>query len=73
MELHRVRPSELSSAFELLVSNGWRERLGDLGKFESLVKASQIAEVAVLDGEGFEHSSVAMERRRASHGALRGP
>ena len=49
MEIRRVLESELLSVLELLATNGWRERIGSLEQFTALVKASQLAEVAVLD------------------------
>ena len=48
MEIRRIQPSEFSGTFELLASNGWRHRIGDLGHFSALVEASQIADVAVM-------------------------
>lgn len=51
MEIHRVQTEELSSAYELLAQNGWRERLESLERFAQLVAASQLAEVAVTSGE----------------------
>ena len=51
MDIHRIRPSELSGAFELLATSGWERRIGDQGQFASLVEASQVAEVAVVQGQ----------------------
>ena len=51
MELHRVQASELSSVHELLAANGWRERIGSVQQFASLVEASQVADVAVVEGQ----------------------
>ena len=50
MELRRIQTSELSSAHELLAANGWRERIGGVQQFSSLVEASQVADVAVIEG-----------------------
>lgn len=49
MQIHRIHPSEVSNAFELLVASGWGHRLDSLSTFASLVEASQIAEVAVME------------------------
>jgi len=49
MELRRVQASELSSVHGLLAANGWRERIGSAEQFASLVEASQIASVAVVE------------------------
>jgi hypothetical protein len=51
MELHRVQAFELSSVHELLAANGWRERIGSVQQFASLVEASQVADVAVVEGQ----------------------
>lgn len=51
LELRRIQPSELPSAHELLAANGWRERIGSVQQFSSLIEASQVADVAVLDGQ----------------------
>jgi ribosomal protein S18 acetylase RimI-like enzyme len=51
VELHRVRAAEISSAHELLAANGWHERVGSLQQFRSLVAASQVADVAVVEGQ----------------------
>ncbi len=51
MHIRRVHSSELASAYELLAQNGWRERIGSIEQFMSLIEASQIADVAVCDGE----------------------
>jgi ribosomal protein S18 acetylase RimI-like enzyme len=50
VEIRRIRPSELAAVHELLSSNGWRERLGGVERFASLIEASQVADVAVVDG-----------------------
>lgn len=51
MDIRRVQPSDFASAFELLASNGWHHRIGDLGHFSALVAASQIADVAVVEDQ----------------------
>ncbi|MBX3628047.1 MAG: GNAT family N-acetyltransferase [Rhizobacter sp.] len=51
MEIRRVQTEELSSAYELLAQNGWRDRLENLERFVQLVEASQLAEVAVTEGQ----------------------
>lgn len=50
MQVHRVQPAQLPGVHALLAENGWRERIGDLRQFALLVDASQIADVAVVDG-----------------------
>lgn len=49
MDIRRVQPSQFASVFELLASNGWRHRIGDLSQLSALVDASQIADVAVVE------------------------
>lgn len=51
MEIHRVQPSELSAAFSLLAENGWCHRVCSLEEFTALVDASQIADVAIDNGQ----------------------
>ena len=51
IEFHRIRACELSSVHELLAANGWRERLGGVEQFSSLAEASQVADVAVIEGQ----------------------
>ena len=51
MELHRIRTSELASAHRLLAENGWRARIGSIQRFSLLVEASQVADVAVVEGQ----------------------
>ena len=50
MEIRRIQAPELASAHELLAANGWRERIGSVQKFSTLVEASQVADVAVIEG-----------------------
>ena len=50
MEVRRVRPAEVASVHALLASNGWQQRVGSVERFASLVDASQVADVAVVDG-----------------------
>jgi ribosomal protein S18 acetylase RimI-like enzyme len=51
MELRRIKESEFESAYALLASNGWSKRLHSPAEFASLVSASQIANVAVVNNE----------------------
>jgi GNAT superfamily N-acetyltransferase len=51
VQLWRVRPDELEQVHLLLSANGWAHRIANVAALASLVEASQIAEVAVLDGE----------------------
>jgi ribosomal protein S18 acetylase RimI-like enzyme len=51
MELRRVSPSELEAVYELLASNGWAHRLSSKQEFAQLIQSSQLAEVALDDGE----------------------
>jgi GNAT superfamily N-acetyltransferase len=51
MELHPVTHRHLAAVHALLVANGWAGRIGDLREFAALVDASQVAVVAVVDGE----------------------
>ncbi len=48
--IRRMRPEEAQAVFELLAANGWRDRLGSVERLASLVAASQLAEVALMDG-----------------------
>lgn len=50
MDIRRIRQSEFPVAFDLLVSNGWQHRIGSLGEFAKLMEASQIADIAIIDG-----------------------
>jgi ribosomal protein S18 acetylase RimI-like enzyme len=51
MELRRIKEPELESTYALLADNGWGKRVQSLAEFASLVSASQVAHVAVVDGE----------------------
>lgn len=51
MKIHRVQPPELSVTFGLLAENGWQHRISSLEEFVALVDASQIADVAVDNGQ----------------------
>jgi GNAT superfamily N-acetyltransferase len=51
VQVRRVLPGELLQVHLLLSANGWGHRIASVGALASLVEASQIAEVAVLDGE----------------------
>ena len=48
MQFRRVRADELQAVYELLWTNGWKERIGSLESFAELIQASQVAEVAVI-------------------------
>ena len=50
VEIRRMRAQETATVFELLAANGWRDRLGSAERLAALVEASQLAEVAVIDG-----------------------
>ncbi len=50
VEIRRMRVEETAAVFELLAANGWRDRLGSVERLAALVEASQLAEVAVIDG-----------------------
>ncbi len=50
MELRRIDTSELAATYELLVTNGWQHRVESLDQFAALVSASQIADVAIVEG-----------------------
>lgn len=50
VEIRRMRAGETAAVFELLAANGWRGRLGSVERLAALVDASQLAEVAVIDG-----------------------
>jgi GNAT superfamily N-acetyltransferase len=50
MQLRRIYATELQEAHTLLAANGWKERIGSLEKFAELIEASQVAEVAILEG-----------------------
>lgn len=51
MQIHRIQSSELLATFELLASNGWRHRIAGPDEFAALVAASQVADVAIVDGQ----------------------
>lgn len=51
VQLRRVRPEELQQVHDLLSMNGWAHRIASVAALASLVEASQIAEVAVLEGQ----------------------
>ena len=56
MEIRRIQKSELPAVFELLATNGWSHRVKDLGHLTALVEASQVANVAILDGQVIDFS-----------------
>lgn len=51
MEIRPIQPDEIESARELLVVNHWGRRVADAGVFAELIKRSQIALVAIDDGQ----------------------
>lgn len=51
VQLRRIRPEELQQVHDLLSMNGWAHRIASVAALASLVEASQIAEVAVLDAQ----------------------
>lgn len=51
MHIRPIRPSEIEPARRLLAANQWGPRVADPPTFERLVARSQIALVAVVDGE----------------------
>jgi len=50
MQLRRIRVTELQEVHGLLAVNGWKDRIGSLQRFTELLEASQIAEVAIIEG-----------------------
>jgi len=51
MEIRNILPSEIEAARRLLEASGWRHRVSDPEGFRELVSSSQLALVAVVDGE----------------------
>jgi GNAT superfamily N-acetyltransferase len=51
MELRRIRPSELAATLNLLIACGWGHRVDNIEHLAALVAASQIAEVALVEGQ----------------------
>jgi GNAT superfamily N-acetyltransferase len=51
VQVRRVLPDELQQVHLLLSANGWGHRIASVAALASLVEASQVAEVAVLDGK----------------------
>jgi ribosomal protein S18 acetylase RimI-like enzyme len=51
VEVRRILPAELPAVHRLLAANGWEARLGTVEAFAALIDASQVAEVAVDEGE----------------------
>ena len=51
MHVRAIEPSEVEAARCLLVASGWDRRVSNLSEFSELVSRSQIALVAVQDGE----------------------
>lgn len=51
MSPRRVLPHEVPLVYALLQTHGWAHRLGSLAQFTQLIAASQVADVAVVDGQ----------------------
>jgi ribosomal protein S18 acetylase RimI-like enzyme len=51
MEIRAVRADETEAARRLLVASGWAQRVADADAFRALLARSQLALVAVIDGE----------------------
>ena len=51
MDIRTIRPAETEAARHLLVANGWDRRVADADDFRALLSRSQIALVAVIEGE----------------------
>ena len=51
MEVRPIQPSELEASRHLLVASGWDRRVSDADEFRELVSRSQVALVAVENGE----------------------
>ena len=51
MEIRSVQPVEVEAARQLLVASGWEHRVADAAQFQELLARSQVALVAVENGE----------------------
>ena len=51
MQIRSVLPSEIEAARQLLVESGWKHRVGSHEHFRELLSRSQVALVAVENGE----------------------
>ena len=51
MEIRAIQPSETEAARSMLVANGWDRRVSDAEEFRILLLRSQLALVAVEQGE----------------------
>lgn len=51
MQIRPILPAETEAARQLLVVNGWGRRVADADDFRALLARSQLALVAVIDGE----------------------
>ena len=51
MQIRSVLPSEIEAARKLLVESGWKHRVGSPEHFRELLSRSQVALVAVENGE----------------------
>lgn len=51
LDIHPIRPGELEAARQLLIDGGWTQRDTITTRFEELLSRSQLALVAVQDGQ----------------------
>jgi GNAT superfamily N-acetyltransferase len=51
MEIRNILPSEIEASRRLLQASGWKHRVSDPEGFRELVASSQLALVAIVDGE----------------------
>ncbi len=51
MEIRSVLPSEIEAARRLLIASGWEHRVSNADQFAALLSRSQVALVAVENGE----------------------
>ena len=51
LDIHPIRPDELEAARQLLIDGGWTQRDTITTRFEELLSRSQLALVAVHEGE----------------------
>ena len=51
MDIRPIRPDEIETARQLLAANDWGKRVADAGVFAELIQRSQIALVALDEGQ----------------------
>lgn len=51
LDIHPIRPAEIEAARQLLIDGGWTQRDTITTRFEELLSRSQVALVAVHDGQ----------------------